>query len=403
MYRRQFHLGLVIFSLIAASLACNFLASTAKTANVRLARDEKGEQTTTAFDPTDTFYMLGDLNNAPSDTKVKTIWTGVDVKDNPPNSAIGEKELVTGSGTFTFSLENKDHLWPAGTYRVDLYLNDKLDQTIDFQVVQSTQAIAQATPEISPQATTEASPQATTEASPQATIEATPQATDQTTPQPQGAAYYDNTRLARDQEGTDPTTVFSPDESFYLVSTLTGAPDAGAQVKVVWTAVKIEGSTSENQVIDTYDESLPNGGFWVSLVSNSGTWPAGQYKVELLLDGTSVDTLNFIVSKTRLDKIYMAYDQDGKRPTKVFGTQDMFYLEFDLVDAPADTKINTKWYLLDDQGSPSKTINEGDYNFGTGSYYVSLKSDSGTWQTGKYKVDIFLNNSFYTTVTFEVQ
>ncbi len=39
----------------------------------------------------------------------------------------------------------------------------------------------------------------------------------------------------------------------------------------------------------------------------------------------------------------------------------------------------------------------------TGSYYVSLKSDSGTWDTGKYKVDLYLNNNYYKTVTFEVQ
>jgi hypothetical protein len=58
---------------------------------------------------------------------------------------------------------------------------------------------------------------------------------------------------------------------------------------------------------------------------------------------------------------------------------------------------------VDEQGSPSETLNEGEYTFGTGSYYISLKSDSGTWQVGKYKVDLFLNNSYYKTLTFEVQ
>ncbi len=31
----------------------------------------------------------------------------------------------------------------------------------------------------------------------------------------------------------------------------------------------------------------------------------------------------------------MALDQDGKKPTTVFRPEDIFYLEFDLVDAPA--------------------------------------------------------------------
>jgi hypothetical protein len=107
--------------------------------------------------------------------------------------------------------------------------------------------------------------------------------------------------------------------------------------------VKTEGAASENQVIDTYQETLKNGSFWVSLISDTGEWPVGQYKVEIFLDGTLVDTHNFIVSLTRLENIFLAYDQDGTRPTTIFGTQDIFYLEFDLLDASTDTKINTKW------------------------------------------------------------
>jgi hypothetical protein len=479
MYRKQLNIGLAALSLLAAGLACSFLVSTAKIDNLRMARDESGEQTTTTFGQQDDFYLLGDLKNAPSDTKLKAVWTGVEVKDNPPNTVIDEKELVTGDGTFTFSLVNNNPVWPAGNYKVDLYLNDKLDQTVEFTVEQIEQAgtiqnLRLASDEQGTQSTSVFNPQddfyllgELADTADQTQLKAawtavniegyTPntaidsaelstgngpfvfslkktkpawpagtykvdlyinQALAQTveftvegqaaTEAPteavaQGDAALENTRIARDQEGTDATTVFSPQETFYLVSDLTGAPEAGAQIKVVWTAVKVEGSTEENQVIDTYDEKLPNSGFWVSLVSNSGSWPAGQYKAEAFVNGVSVDTRNFIVSPIKLEKIYLAFDQDGKKPTTVYGTQDMFYLEFDLVDAPADTKINTKWYLLDDQGSPSETLNEGEYTFGTGSYYVSLKSDSDTWQAGKYKVDLFLNNSYYKSLTFEVK
>ena len=483
MYRRQFHLGFALFSLLAAALACNFLASTAKIENVRMARDEGGEQTTTTFDQKDDFYLLGDLKNAPSDTKLKAIWTGVEVKDNPPDTVIDQKELVSGDGTFTFSLVNSNPLWPAGKYKVDLYLNDKLDQSIEFQVEQTEQAasvqnLRMASDDQGSNLTTVFTPQDdfyllgeladapdqtqlkaawtavdikghspdTAIDSAEQTVGSGPftfylkksqpswppgkykvdlyingvvaqsldfsvegQAATEVSPQDspqapvQGSAALEDTRIARDQDGTDATTVFNPKESFYLVSSLTNAPDPGAKIKVVWYAVKVEGSTDENQVINTYEETLPNGGFWVSLISDSGSWPAGQYKAEVFLDGTSVDTRNFIVNATSLEKIYMAFDQDGKKPTTVYGPKDIFYLEFDLVNAPADTKINTKWYLLDDQGSPTDTLNEGEYTFGTGSYYVSLTSDSDNWQAGKYKVDLFLNNNFYKTVTFEVK
>jgi hypothetical protein len=377
MNRKPIHLAIAVFSLITASLACNFLVSTAKIGNVRMARDEKGEQTGTIFGQKDNFYLLGDLTNAPSDTKLKAVWTGVEVKDNPPDTLIDEKELVTGDGTFTFSLINKNPLWPAGKYKVDLFLNDKLDQTVEFQVEQTQQVEAQPTPQV------------------------------QDTPQTQSSAQtntaFENVFIARDQEGIDATTVFSPKDNFFLIAHLTGAPEGGAPIKVVWTAVKVDGSTTENQVIDTYEETLKDGGFWVSLISNTGEWPVGQYKAELFLDGTSIETLNFIVSATRLDKVFLASDQDGNNPTTVFGTQDMIYLEFDLLDAPADTQISTKWYQLDEQGFPTKTLNEGEYTFGTGSYYVSIKSDAGAWQVGKYKVDLFVNNNYYKTLTFEVQ
>ncbi len=453
MYRKQFNLGLALVSLVAASLACNFLVSTAKIENVRMARDESGAQTTTTFGQQDDFYLLGDLKNAPSDTKLKAIWTGVEVKDNPPDTVIDEKELVAGDGAFTFSLVNNNPSWPAGKYKVDLYLNDKLDQTVEFTVEQTDKAgtiqnLRMASDKDGTQLTTVFTPQDDfyllgdlADASDQTTLKAiwtgvevkdNPPNTvidekelvtgdgaftfslvnnnptwpvgrykvdlylndqlDQTvefTVEGQAAtetpteapvpsnATLENTRITRDQEGSDATTVFNPQESFYLVADLTGAPEAGAQVKVVWTAVKVEGSTSENQVIDTYDETLPNSNFWVKLVSDLGKWPAGQYKAEAFVNGTSVDTRNFIVSAIQLEKIYMALDQDGKQPTTVFGPNDMFYLDFDLVNAPADTQINTKWYQVDEQGKPAETLNEGEYTFGTGSYYVSLKSDFG--------------------------
>jgi hypothetical protein len=389
MYRKHINLGIAIFSLIAASLACNFQASTAKTDNVRMASDENGEQVTTTFGQKDNFFLLGDLKNAPSDTKLKAVWTGVEVMDSPPNTLIDEKELVTGDGSFTFSLINKNPLWPAGKYKVDLYLNDKLDQTIEFQVEQTEQVEAQPTAEVQDTPQVQNTPQ----------VQDTPQS--QTSPQTNAA--IENAYLARDQEGIDATTVYSPKENFFLIAHLTGAPEAGAPIKVVWTAVKAEGASSENQVISTYEETLQNGGFWVSLISDTGEWLVGQYKAELFLDGTPVDTRNFIVSATRLENIYMASDQEGKNPTTVYGPQDKFYLDFDLVDAPDDTKIGTKWYRVDDQGSASEPLYEDEYTFGSGSYYVGLKSDSGTWQTGKYKVDLYLNNNYYKTVTFEVQ
>ena len=216
MYRKQIQIGLAGLSLLAAALACSFLVSTAKIDNVRMARDESGEQTTTTFGQQDNFYLLGDLKNAPSDTKLKAIWTGVEVKDNPPNTVIDQKELVTGDGTFTFSLVNNNPVWPAGKYKVDIYLNDKLDQTVEFTVEQIEQA---------------------------ATIQ--------------------NLRLASDEQGSQLTSVFTPQDDFYLLGELADAADQ-TKLKAAWTAVNIEGYTPDT-AIDSAELTTGNGPFLFTL------------------------------------------------------------------------------------------------------------------------------------------
>jgi hypothetical protein len=50
-----------------------------------------------------------------------------------PDFFIDSAETVDNSGQFYFFLTNTD-LWPTGTYRVDIYLNDELDQSINFTV-----------------------------------------------------------------------------------------------------------------------------------------------------------------------------------------------------------------------------------------------------------------------------
>ncbi len=124
---------IVLVGLLFAALACSFSASTANIKQAFMARDPDGQQQTTVFSPQDTFYCIVTLANAPEDTKVKAVWTAVQVEGADPNTYLQETELTTGSGTLTFQLSNSN-LWPAGTYKVDIYLNDELDRTLEFQV-----------------------------------------------------------------------------------------------------------------------------------------------------------------------------------------------------------------------------------------------------------------------------
>ena len=147
---RTVWLGLLFF--LVACGGGEISLSTANIASARLAKDDSGAQATTTFSPTDTFYLLVDLANAPDDTTVKAEWTAVSVAGADPNTILDDVELTSGSGTLTFDLAN-DNPWPTGDYKVDLYLNGELDQTLTFRV---SAGLGQSAPAETPTAVTEA-------------------------------------------------------------------------------------------------------------------------------------------------------------------------------------------------------------------------------------------------------
>ncbi len=134
MISKKWKLFLVLVIVLLASLACSFSTTTASIKEAKMALDEEGARPTTTFAPTDsTFFCNVDLANAPDDTKVKAIWTAVQADGVDPNTQIDQTEITAGSGTINFKLSNQQE-WPAGKYKVDLYLNDKLARSVDFQV-----------------------------------------------------------------------------------------------------------------------------------------------------------------------------------------------------------------------------------------------------------------------------
>jgi len=138
-------LSFVALLLVVAVIvsACSFSFSTANISQAVLAKDVKGDNFE-PVDPTSTFAtdqpvinLVVTVANAPSETKVKTVWTAVDVGDAAPaNTKIDEAEVTmddSGNAHFTLSLPNSG-TWPAGKYKVEIYLNDKLDRTLEYTV-----------------------------------------------------------------------------------------------------------------------------------------------------------------------------------------------------------------------------------------------------------------------------
>ena len=126
-----------VLSLVASSLACAVGNTELGLTNLRMAFDQDGKNPTTTFAPTDVFYAVADLANAPQGTKVEAKWTAVNAADTEPNLEFQTQTLditeESFSGSIYFQLSN-DEGWRTGQYKVDLYLNGTLAQSAEFSV-----------------------------------------------------------------------------------------------------------------------------------------------------------------------------------------------------------------------------------------------------------------------------
>lgn len=107
----------------------------------------------------------------------------------------------------------------------------------------------------------------------------------------------ENLRMAFDQDGDSPTTVFESFDEFYVVGELNNAP-AGTVVEAKWLATQIEGYEPgeliyEQAISDFTDESF-SGTIYFQLSNETG-WPSGDYQVDVYLNGNYVQTVSFSV------------------------------------------------------------------------------------------------------------
>lgn len=134
MNKLKFQILAAITILVLAALACGGSFSTAKISSAIMTADDAGTQQTTVFAQDQTFYCTVELANTPEDTKLKAVWTAIEVEGEQPNLLLDQTEVTAGNqNIFTFNLSN-NQLWPTGKYKVDLYLNDTLDRTLEFEV-----------------------------------------------------------------------------------------------------------------------------------------------------------------------------------------------------------------------------------------------------------------------------
>jgi hypothetical protein len=112
-----------------------------------------------------------------------------------------------------------------------------------------------------------------------------------------GEPTLSNVRTAKDEDGTQPASVFSATETVYVVSDLANGV-TGNVVTSRWSVVSVEGYES-NSLIDEVDITLEEDKLAYTIFfyfePPGGGWPAGTYKVEVLFNGVSNSTVEFTV------------------------------------------------------------------------------------------------------------
>jgi hypothetical protein len=133
--KKLFPVLLAVLALVASSLACSLTEMSLE--NARMAFDQDGVNVTSTYSSTDVFYAVADLKNAPQGTVLEAKWIAVNVEGYDANFEFQTQPLditeETFTGTIYFQLSN-DNGWPVGDYKVDLYLNGELKQSVTFNV-----------------------------------------------------------------------------------------------------------------------------------------------------------------------------------------------------------------------------------------------------------------------------
>jgi hypothetical protein len=252
--------------------------------------------------------------------------------------------------------------------------------------------------------------------------------------------FIKNVVMARAVQGAniDPVGVsdtFAPDApEFHAVVTLQNAPKDTA-IKAVWTAVDVGTAAAPNTKINEAEvkaDGSRNLDFKLGLVAQK--WNAGLYQVELYVNDKLDRTLSFVVAGTAqqaglqaagtcppattqphkdtgtIAQVIMTAKVDGNNEatdrTGEFLPNDVVYAVVAIKDTPPNTKFKVVFYAVDADGSKicNVTLRVGEpeqVGDGTRNLAFSAKP-SEPWKLGKYRVDVYVNNTLDHTTNYVV-
>jgi len=106
----------------------------------------------------------------------------------------------------------------------------------------------------------------------------------------------------------------------------------------------------------------------------------------------------------RISDAYMAFDEIGEYPTKVYAPADIFYCIVTVLDAPEEgASLKAIWYAVNAKGIAGNTVIDEIEITTEDAVVPFILSNEGPWPTGSYKVEIYLNGELDRTIRFKVK
>ena len=136
MRSKKFSVLLAVIALVFSTLACAFGGGEPSLTNPRMTTDSDGVNVTTVYSGTDAFYAVADLSNVETGSVVDAKWYLVSATDYDPGEIQSSSLTIEDKSLYNYvSFElTSETGWPAGEYKVELYLDGTLAHTINFSV-----------------------------------------------------------------------------------------------------------------------------------------------------------------------------------------------------------------------------------------------------------------------------
>lgn len=136
MKSKKLSIVFAVLALIVSTLACSLGGGDPALTNPRMSTDAEGVNTTTVYSGSDAFYAVADLSNVETGSVVDAKWYLVSAADYDPGEIQSTSLTIEDKSLYnyvSFELTSTEG-WPAGEYKVELYLNGTLAHTLNFSV-----------------------------------------------------------------------------------------------------------------------------------------------------------------------------------------------------------------------------------------------------------------------------